>query len=1115
MKAFKFFTFCALLLLLMSCVGLALAEPPPTNFDVGTASVSLGGGPFIYQGTSITPSVSLTFGGTHTADAAGYSVSYSNNINAGWGRVHITGNGAVINDPVLGDVIYTGTIEKSFTIAKAKVTVNFPPSDPGLVYNGQTQGINWSVSGEITPGDAQAYITYSGTPMLANRYLATVSLNSWNYEFDGISSYPFEIRRKPVTVNFPEGSYTHVMYDGTVQTLPWSISGEVTPGDASAQITYYANSGTSLPPKDAGSYTATVSVDGWKYEISGDYYHALIIGSRQLTVVFSSEQSFTYNAQTQMPEWHFDGIADGETPVAQLTLTGTSPEPVNTGVYTMTVSMTGADVNKNYVIIGERNQTFFINRAPVTFTFPSSDPEYVYNAQPQTIPWSVSDPVAGEDPVVGVHYYMDGTGGTPTVSAGNHTAVAYLDFSNPINNNYEITGPFFFRYSISQAPVTITFPSSDPGYTYNGQVQTIPWSVHDPVEGEDPNYQMYYYQYGMMAEPRNAGPYMLHFYMPYDSVNVNYQLMSEDQFDFFIHQKTLTVTPVAKEKLLGTSGSVPVFEYTVSGQVGSDVPIFDGELYCDWEEAPGEYAISQGTLRLIYYEPVNVNYSPQFQFTQGVSFSVRELEGAPDAFITPAVPNGKNGWYDTTAVITPPQGYAIGLVQQVEYAWPTYLDLADGIYGPQTYYLRRISDGAITSAKLLPAFNQDQYSPTISSAMARAGKDGAPGLQITAKDNVRLEKIVVFDGGKPIHTQSLLGMELDEYILLYRLVKPGSYNAAAYDAAGHVSSQTAVVTVSDADGDGLSDVWEAWQGTDPNSRDSDGDGIDDYTVYLLGVTPGGRLPAAAALLLDAQGQGDVGDGLSESFLNSGLVSDLQDMRTEDVSLAPKLDGSAVILQLDVKSGSGWALYGGRLVHFVQGPDGFVCDEIFMLQGSFGALRHVILSSADGSVMLLAHYNETAGRAEGSLSILDTKAKKMAVLSGSDGATAFDLSRDGSRAAYTVGGRTRVVYLQSDLSQDLNVDASVTMFTPDGRLALGTQGTEVLFLQEDGSVAPEAYEGFVDAAQRTNTLRRVSPPRSYGDAAVDVHGLLTFQDDGKGIVYVGGNGTTVVLKAGEV
>jgi hypothetical protein len=410
--------------------------------------------------------------------------------------------------------------------------------------------------------------------------------------------------------------------------------------------------------------------------------------------------------------------------------------------------------------------------------------------------------------------------------------------------------------------------------------------------------------------------------------------------------------------------------------------------------------------------------------------------------------------------------------------------------------------------------NQDRQAPSISSTVVSNVHGNPPGLQITAKDNVKLGRIVVLEAGKPVLTKKLAGKSEEKYTIVYPFLKPGSYNAVAYDAAGNKSPATAVVTVADQDGDGLSDDWEIWLGTDPLKKDSDGDGIDDQIAYLIGMAAGGRLPAAAAILINASLEETAETDIPQSFWECSLIKDIGDVREESADSAPKLNGSAVIVTFSPVTGEGWALNGSRLMHFAASVDAFACDAVFALQGAYGALRLVALSSADGGVMLLAHWNETAGRTEGTLKLLDTRTMKTAAISGSESAAAFDLSMDGTRAAFSAGGKVHLLDLQKRTDVAVDHDASALTFTQDGRLSLGADGEKVLFAGDRGKVASAAYEGMTDVVQRTNTTRKVIVFTASGLTQAEVGGILTFSEDGKRIVYKGENGPLDIVWAGD-
>ena len=754
---------------------------------------------------------------------------------------------------------------------------------------------------------------------------------------------------------------------------------------------------------------------------------------------------------------------------------------------------------------GSADTVFEIRKARLTVHFPASAPGLVYNGSEQGIVWSVSgEAVTGQ---AGAYIAYSGTDIRP-VKAGSYRAAIHITNTN----RYELQDDNGFDFFIAPMPLSVIF-SGARDFAYNGQIQLPSWQWREQAAGEQPVAHIVIT--GPHAESRNVGKYIMAVTLADEAVNTNFVLTGPNTFDFAIIPRELTVTPEAGEKRLGTMDPSPVAAYTGSGQAEGEAPVFAGEIDRLAGEAPGQYGIGQGTLQLDPAQSVNANYVWTFQ--EGMQFSVRELDDTPDAALAPGAPDGENGWYKSQVQIIPPEGYSIGLEQSLsESAWQAALAKEDGVYGQTAYYLRRISDGAISSAKQAPAYKQDGKAPSISSAVVSDVHGNPPGLQITASDHLMLANIVVLEDGAPVHTRNLLGENTQKSTIVYPFDKAGRFNAMAYDAAGNRSMQTAVVEVLDTDGDGLTDHWENWLGTDPDKKDSDGDGVDDRAAYLLGQVTGGRLPAAPALRLNARSGEERGTGISREVWESSLVSAAENVRGEDAKDAPTLGGSAVVVQFDPETGEGWALNGSRLMHFAPNGDAFACDTVFVLQGAFGALRLVVLSSADGSVMLLAHYSETEGQAQGPLKILDTRTGQAADLLGSEGAAFFDLSPDGKKAAFAVSGRVHVVDLQSGAGETVEHHASALTFTQEGTLALGGKGEAALFLREEGKVDSRAYDGPVDTAQRTQTTRRVTVYFPGRGIRTELEGRLTFSEDGRAIVYIGGEtGPITVMEAGEL
>lgn len=148
-----------------------------------------------YTGEAITPAVTVTYNGAVLTENKDYTVSYSDNVNAGFAKVYVTG---------IGD--FKGTVTKDFTIkklslaSKGKATVSFDSTS--IVYNGEA----------VTP---VVYVSYNkggndGAQYLAQDVDFTVSYSNNNnitnasVKITGIGNYTGTITKKfkiyPATV---------------------------------------------------------------------------------------------------------------------------------------------------------------------------------------------------------------------------------------------------------------------------------------------------------------------------------------------------------------------------------------------------------------------------------------------------------------------------------------------------------------------------------------------------------------------------------------------------------------------------------------------------------------------------------------------------------------------------------------------------------------------------------------------------------------------------------------------------------------------------------------------------------------------------------------------------
>ena len=170
-----------------------------------------------YDGTALTPQVTVTDGGSPMTLGTDYTVSYENNTNAGTATVTITGTGN-----------YDGTTTKTFTIDKA--TINPTVSITGWTY-GDTPNAP-SVTGN--PGNGAVTYQYrlnaNGAPGYSDAVPTNVGYYSVkatiaetaNYK-DGTATATFAIAQKPVTITGL--SVENKEYDGTTDA---TITGTAT-----------------------------------------------------------------------------------------------------------------------------------------------------------------------------------------------------------------------------------------------------------------------------------------------------------------------------------------------------------------------------------------------------------------------------------------------------------------------------------------------------------------------------------------------------------------------------------------------------------------------------------------------------------------------------------------------------------------------------------------------------------------------------------------------------------------------------------------------------------------------------------------------------------------------
>ncbi len=230
-----------------------------------------------YAGADLTPAPTVTMGGTTLQPNTDYTCSYSNNRNAGTATVTVAGKGN-----------YTGTKSKSFTIAKASLTVT--ANDKAITYGDApaNAGVTYSEfkgnDSALSLGGTLLYTyTYEQYGSVGNAYTITPSgLVSGNYDIAFVSG-KLTVNPKPVTLAWSNTSFP---YDGQPHVPTATASGIVHNDSVSVTVTgartnvgthtataeSLSNTNYCLPTSRTctftigkGSIAPQVSLQGWTY----------------------------------------------------------------------------------------------------------------------------------------------------------------------------------------------------------------------------------------------------------------------------------------------------------------------------------------------------------------------------------------------------------------------------------------------------------------------------------------------------------------------------------------------------------------------------------------------------------------------------------------------------------------------------------------------------------------------------------------------------------------------------------------------------------------------------------------------------------------------------------
>jgi len=424
------------------------------SIDNSSISVALNPTTYTYDGTEKKPGVTVKDGTNTLTVGTDYSFVYSNNINAGTGKVTITGKGN-----------YTGTKIVNFTINKRTLTVKaeaksktYGAGDPGLTYtySNQVSGQTPKFSGALSRAEGENVGTYAinkntlvlvdNSPFLANNY--TLSYVGTNLTITAKNASTFTATLNPT-------SYT---YDGTEKKPSVTVKdGEnllAVGTDYSFVYSDNINAGTGkVTITGKGNYTGTKVLN-------------FTINKRAITVK-ASDVTKTYdgaaltNAAVTLTEGTLvSGQSLTATATGSITNVGSTANTVSSAV----VKSGTTDVSGNYTIT-KTNGTLTVNKR--TLTVKAEAKSKTYGAGDPGLTYTYSNQVSGQTPKFSGALSRDAGENVGTYEIKQNT-LALADNSPFLANNYTLayTGA---NLTINKA-ATATAAAADK--TYNGASQT-------------------------------------------------------------------------------------------------------------------------------------------------------------------------------------------------------------------------------------------------------------------------------------------------------------------------------------------------------------------------------------------------------------------------------------------------------------------------------------------------------------------------------------------------------------------------------------------------------------------------------------------------------------------
>ena len=411
-----------------------------TAINLSSATVSGVSTSYAYTGSAYKPAPVVTLDGKTLVAGTDYTVSYTNNTNAGTATVVITGKGT-----------YGGTINKSFTIT-AKSLSGATVSGVGTSYTYSGSAYKPAVTSVVLGGKTLVsgtdYTVTYGTNTNAGTGTVTVT-GKGNYS--GTVKKSFTITAKSLsgaTVNGVGSSYTY-----TGSAIKPSVSSVVLGGKTLVNGTDYT---ISYGVNTSIGTSGTITITG-KGNYTGTASKTFSITAQSISgaTINGIGASYTYTGSAITPSVS-SVVLGGKTLVNGTDYTVSYKN--NTGVGTATVTITGKGIYS-----GTASKTFSITAKSLSgATINGIVASYTYTGS--AINPSVSSVVLGGKTLVNGTDYTVSYGANTNVGTGTVIITGKGNYTGTVSKSFNIVKPAATTTSISGA----TIGNLNASYTYTG-----------------------------------------------------------------------------------------------------------------------------------------------------------------------------------------------------------------------------------------------------------------------------------------------------------------------------------------------------------------------------------------------------------------------------------------------------------------------------------------------------------------------------------------------------------------------------------------------------------------------------------------------------------------------